>query len=216
MSTGFLKSIANGINFPPQNEVDITLKTPNFSIITDTVKKIDEKMIVLSTGLPPNVREKVNPLNDSEILPLRSQNELNLSVLPNFKSTQLLFRLGDNKMIAKTFRDAVYYKGKTLVLIEANKGHVFGGYSPVPWTEGNEGNNWKSSDEAFLFTLTDNKGREPLRLNVKKERKDTALFHSRISFGFGSGHDLGINLIELKRSESVVFGYQLPKNCTTD
>ena len=84
-----------------------------------------------------------------------------------------------------------------------------------------------------MFTLTDNKAREPLKVNLSiylilkqhhifnssksnKERKDTALFHSRISFGFGSGHDLGVNLIDLRRSESIIFGYQLPKNCTTD
>ena len=75
--------------------------------------------------------------------------------------------------------------------MQANKGHIFGGYSPMPWTEGLDSNNWKPNDESFLFTLTDNKGREPLRLNVKKDRKDTALFHSKITFGFGSGHDLG-------------------------
>lgn len=148
-------------------------------------------MNILSTGLPPNVRDRINPLYDSEILPIRSQNDMNLSVLPNFKSTELLFRLDDSKMIAKKFRDSVYHKGKTLILVQANRGQIFGGYSPMPWTEGSESNNWKSSDESFIFSLTDNKGREPLKLCVKKERKDTALFHSRISFGFGSGHDLG-------------------------
>jgi hypothetical protein len=137
------------------------------------------------------VRDRINPLLDSEILPLKSQNDMNLSVLPNFKSTKLLFRLNDYKIIAKKFRDAVYYQGKTLILIQANRGQIFGGYSPIPWTEGTDSNNWQKSDEAFIFTLTDNKGREPLQLKVKKERKDTALFHSRINFGFGSGHDLG-------------------------
>ena len=95
-------------------------------------------------------------------------------------------------MTAKKFRDKIYYKGATIILIQANKGHIFGGYSPKSWTEGLEANNWISSDESFIFTLTDNKGREPLKLKVKKERKDTALFHSKITFGFGSGHDLGI------------------------
>ena len=167
MSTSFIKSIANGINFPPENEVNITLKTPNFSIITNAIEKCSQTMKILSTGLPPNVRERINPLFDSEILPIRAQNDMNLSVLPNYKSTELLFRLGEQKMIAKKFRDAVYHKGKTLILVQANKGYIFGGYSPIPWTEGAESNNWKASDEAFIFSLTDNKGREPLKLKIK-------------------------------------------------
>lgn len=217
MSTSFIKSTANGINFPNEQQVDITMKMPPYQIVEETLARLNDRMNILSTGLPPNVRERINPLENSEILPIRAQNDMNLSVLPNFVNTELIFRLekGD-KVVAKKFRDAVFHRGKTLVLIQANRGHVFGGYSPIPWTEGAESNNWKATDEAFIFTLTDNKGREPLQLRVKKERKETALFHSRISFGFGSGHDLGINLIDLKRSESVIFGYQMPENCTTD
>lgn len=76
--------------------------------------------------------------------------------------------------------------------------------------------NWKQSTESFLFTLTDNKGRQPEKLKIDKSRKSTALFHSRISYAFGSGHDLSINLIDIKRSESALFTYQMPKNSTTD
>lgn len=47
------------------------------------------------------------------------------------------------------------------------------------------------------------------------KRKSTALFHSRISYAFGSGHDLSINLIDIKRSESSMFTYNLPKNSTS-
>ena len=101
MSTGFIKSIANGINFPPENNVDITLKTPNYKVITDVIEYINKTMTVCSTGLPPNVRERINPLLDSKILPLRSQNDMNLSVLPNFKSTEVLYRYLGPKMIAK-------------------------------------------------------------------------------------------------------------------
>lgn len=39
MSTGFIKSISNGINFPPENEVDITLKTPDYDIIKKAISK---------------------------------------------------------------------------------------------------------------------------------------------------------------------------------
>ena len=89
---------------------------------------------------------------------------MNLNVLPNFKTTDLLYKL-EGKVTAKKFRDAVYYQGPTLLLIQANKGQIFGGFSPIQWTEGLQQNNWISTADAFLFTLTDNKGREPLKVS---------------------------------------------------
>jgi hypothetical protein len=109
----------------------------------------------------------------------------------------------------------VYDKGPTLTLISANKGHVFGGYSPISWTEGAD-DNWRTSTESFLFTITDNKGRQPEALKIDKNRTKTALFHSRISYAFGSGHDMSVNLIDLKRCESSLFTYELPKGATSD
>jgi len=101
MSNGFIKSIANGVNFPSEQKVDITMKIPAYSIVTNTMKDLDNRMVATSTGLAPNIRERINPLEKSDILPLRSQNDTNLSVLPNFKETELLFKLKDNKMTAK-------------------------------------------------------------------------------------------------------------------
>lgn len=43
MSTGFIKSVANGINFPTETVVDITLKTPNYSIISEAIEKFDNR-----------------------------------------------------------------------------------------------------------------------------------------------------------------------------
>ena len=109
-------------------------------------------------------------------------------------------------MFGPTFRANVYGQGPTLVLISANKGKIFGGYSPISWTDGEE-DNWKEDTRAFLFSLTDNKGRAPVRLDLVPDRKETSLFHSRIGFGWGSGHDLSINLVDLSRSESTIFTY---------
>jgi hypothetical protein len=65
----------------------------------------------------------------------------------------------------------VYEKGPTLIVIKANNGHIFGGYSPIPWTDELE-NNWKKNVKSFLFTITDNKGREPLKLSIRPGRED--------------------------------------------
>lgn len=39
MSTSFIKSIAQGINFPPEIDVDISLITPNYKIINEVIAK---------------------------------------------------------------------------------------------------------------------------------------------------------------------------------
>jgi len=127
----------------------------------------------------------------------------------------IAYRLSDDKFLGQLFRNKVYNKGPTLTIMSANNGNVFGGYSPISWTEGTD-ENWKTSHESFLFTITDNKGRQPEKLKIEKKRRTTALFHSRISYAFGSGHDLCINLIDLKRSESSLFTYNIPKGSTTD
>ena len=95
------------------------------------------------------------------------------------------------------------------MLIKANNGHIFGGFSPISWTDEIE-SNWKVNSEAFVFTITDNHGREPLRLSIRPGKEDQALYHSRTMFGFGAGQDLCINLIDLKKSESAIFSYDMP------
>lgn len=127
----------------------------------------------------------------------------------------IAYRFSDDKFLGQHFRNKVYDKGPTLTIISANKGHVFGGYSPISWSEGTE-NNWRTTDESFLFTITNGKGRQPEKMPIDKNRTSTALFHSRISYAFGSGHDLSINLIDIKRSESALFSYILPNTSTTD
>ena len=89
-----------------------------------------------------------------------------LQVLPNFQKTELLYRLSEHKLLGQTFRNLVYDKGPTMLLIKANDGHIFGGYSPIPWTDELD-SNWKASDKSFLFTITDNHGREPMKLALR-------------------------------------------------
>ena len=151
----------------------------------------------------------MNPLRGSKILPEDSQFDKMLQVLPNFGKAQCLYRLSEHKLMGQTFRNLVYEKGATLLLIKANDGHIFGGYSPISWTDELD-NNWKTHAKAFLFTITDNKGREPMRLSLREGKEENALYHSRTMLAFGSGFDLCLNLIDLKKSESAMFSYQMP------
>lgn len=214
-TTCFIRTISKGINFPPERPVDVTLQLPSYERVKEFIKSIEDTTKLTSQGLPPNMREIINPLKSSKILPVKEQTDVILNVLPNFGSSKLLYRLTENKLLGQNFRNRVYDTGPSMTLIQANNGHIFGGYTGLPWTEGAE-NNWKYNDECFLYTITDNRGREPARLDLHSNRKDTALFHSRTSYGWGSGHDLSINLIDIKRCESAMFSYQMPYNCQVD
>lgn len=71
-----------------------------------------------------------------------------------------------------------------------------------------------SCADSYLLSLSDGKGREPIILPVMK--KDTALYSSKPVFAFGAGHDLSINLIDLKRSESSLLSYAMPSSSPQD
>ncbi|CAI2360886.1 unnamed protein product [Moneuplotes crassus] len=214
-TTGFIKTLTNGIIFPKPIEVDIQLDFPKYDRIKRIIAECEASMTVSSVGLPENVVKLINPLIGSKIIPEKCQTDTILNVLPNFKTAKLIYRLSDDKFLGQHFRNKVYNQGPTLTIISANKGHVFGGYSPIPWTEGTD-TNWRTSDESFIFTITDNQGRQPEKIRIGKNKQSTALFHSRISYAFGSGHDLSINLIDLKRCESALFSYEMPRSSTTD
>lgn len=43
-------------------------------------------------------------------------------------------------------------------------------------------------------------------------KENRALYHSRTMIGWGAGHDLTLNLIDLNKCESVLYSYQIPVN----
>ena len=53
-----------------------------------------------------------------------------------------------------TFHNLCDNKGKTLTLIKCKEGYIIGGYTPLNW---DRNSSWKSDDETFLFSLTNNK-----------------------------------------------------------
>ena len=58
-------------------------------------------------------------------------------------------------------------KGKTICLFLNDKDNIFGGYSSIPWTY-NGGN--KTSNDCFLFTLTNIYNTEPTKFPYVKGR----------------------------------------------
>ena len=58
------------------------------------------------------------------------------------------------------------------MLIKLGDGHIFGGYNPTSWI--NEFIYVETTD-AFLFSVSDGKGRKPVRCPVKEHKKDKAI-----------------------------------------
>eukprot|EP00347_Sterkiella_histriomuscorum_P000465 403375754 len=212
----FLKNISSGIQFPEEQKVFLKVEHPNTK---EEIQRLGaeqrQSIITKQQTIKPNLRDIVNPLQNSKILPEDCQYDMILQALPNFTKSQILYRLTEHKLMGQTFRNLVYDKGATLLLIKANNGHIFGGFSPISWTDEME-NNWKKCQKSFLFTITDNNGREPQRLELREGKEDQALYHSRTQLSFGSGYDLCLNLIDLKKSESAMYSYSMPARMGQD
>ncbi|NVJ45691.1 MAG: DUF5011 domain-containing protein, partial [Cytophagia bacterium] len=74
-------------------------------------------------------------------------------------SGTLLYRRSTDGASSTAFHNKVDNEGPTLVLIKANNGTVFGGFSMASWSS--VGSGYVGSNEAFLFNLTTNKKAEP-------------------------------------------------------
>jgi len=130
---------------------------------------------------------------------------------------ELLYRASRDGWAKSAFHSKSDNKGATLTIAKTSKGYVFGGYSDVPWTSHNDGD-WKSSEEAFLFSLRCHAGLAPTKLKLKPDRNKYAVYH-RSDYGptFGGWHDLCIGRCDrytgpdLKKGSSVIGNtYELP------
>jgi len=130
---------------------------------------------------------------------------------------ELLYRASRDGWAKSAFHSKCDNKGATLTIAKTSEGYVFGGYIDVPWTSQNNGD-WKSSEEAFLFSLRCHAGLAPTKLKLKPDRNKYAVYH-RSDYGptFGGWHDLCIGRCDrytgpdLKKGSSVIGNtYELP------
>ena len=63
-------------------------------------------------------------------------------------------------------------RGPTLMIVKANEGHIFGGFNPTSWVSEFM---YSECDDSYLFSVTDGKGRLPMKCMVKEEKKDKAI-----------------------------------------
>ena len=88
-------------------------------------------------------------------------------------------------MTAQNFHDKCNNKGKTICLFLNDKDNIFGGYSSIPWA--NNGGN-KTSNDCFLFTLTNIHNTEPTKFRYIKDR--SVYLDKNYGPVFGGGTDL--------------------------
>ena len=67
---------------------------------------------------------------------------------------------------AEIFHNKFDDKGKNIVLIQNDKGNIFGGYSSISW---NKSGGWKNVPDCFIFSLTNIYDTEPTKFPSKKK-----------------------------------------------
>ena len=117
-----------------------------------------------------------------------------------YKKLELLYRSSRDGSTSKAFHDKCDNKGPTITLYRNDKGYIFGGYSPISWT--NKGD-YKKEKNCFIFTLYNIHNTEPYKFPTKNENE--GVYHNEtVGPSFGSCCDIYISE-DFKKS-----------NCSTD
>ena len=103
-------------------------------------------------------------------------------------SLSLLWRATRDGFKAKDFHRLCNDKPNTLLIIKSTTGYIFGGYASLAWSSSGGS---KSDSNAFLFTFC-NPANMPLKLNIKKEEEEWAVYHDS-EWGPTFGSDLFVS-----------------------
>ena len=79
----------------------------------------------------------------------------------------LLYRGTKDVMTNTAFYNKCDNKGRTITLIQNDKGNIFGGYASISWSSFNEDH---SVPDSFLFTITNIYNTKPTKFFSKNER----------------------------------------------
>ena len=92
-----------------------------------------------------------------------------------------------------------------IIFVKANAGHIFGGYNPCSWVSDFS---YSETSESYLFSVTNSKGRKPIRCPIRKSKRDHAIKQneSKYSPAFGEANvsDLFIAFKNLSNSYSML------------
>lgn len=135
----------------------------------------------------PGVEDRVYPLATFSSIIITDHNHMKalLGWLPE-KKLELLYRGSRDGWNSADFHRLCDDQGPTVVLIRSSFHHIFGGYSDQAWASWDT--RWVISQHAFLFSLTDGKGREPARLDLKNGAYPSIYLGKTCGPVFGDGN----------------------------
>ena len=114
-----------------------------------------------------------------------------LSEWTGFQKFELLYRGTRDGSEIKKFHEKCDNKGPTICLIKNDKGNIFGGYTPISWTTPQNPWIYKSSNESFLFTLSNIYNIGPTKFPNTDSNYSVCHYQKR-GPTFGGGHNLSI------------------------
>jgi len=169
----------------------------NNYIINNLIKDTNYEFIIYSfyNNLIESKSEiyKIKTLLDSNILNESGRgNEFikKLKEWTGYKKMELIYSGTRDGMTSNKFHNKCDDKGETITLIKNEKGNIFGGYTPIPWTSPSFGSYYNAS-ESFIFTLSNIYNTEPTKFPSKNDQEEV-YHHSGYGPRFGGGCDLGV------------------------
>ena len=131
------------------------------------------------------------------------------STMSPYNKARLLYRMTRDGASADKFHQLCDAQGPTVLLVHANKMHVFGAYTPLAWsTEGY----WQTNYSTRLFSLLSDEDRPPMRLDHRVDTPNSTILHRKaVGPLFGRlGYDLSLTFDNLEKSSSRVRTFILP------
>jgi len=123
---------------------------------------------------------------------------------------KLLYKWTRDPKTKLAWHQACHDKGPTVTVVRTKDGHVFGGYAHLSWwTPTKNFYEYRQSNESFIFSLTDGKGRKPSRrFPVQSSPNAICSCDSTDGFAWGHGNDLFINPENTEKYFAKVSTYQ--------
>ena len=115
--------------------------------------KYDENVPVALKGLMVHFSKSLKLLNVSEEDVFSKWMECKLSkrIIPS--TFKWLYTASEHNDVSASFHEKCDNQGPTVVVIQSNYGHIFGGYTSIDWTTSGD---WEDDKDAFLFLIRSN------------------------------------------------------------
>ena len=107
---------------------------------------------------------------------------------------ELLYRSSRDGIGGKHFHSKCNNKGRTITIIETDKGGILGGYTDATWVNSIRGS-YSRANKAFLFAVSGFGLSSPCKMKLKDNSEAACAIYCSDDCGptFGGGHDLLVN-----------------------